>query len=67
MILAEDEERLKRKIEKLKIRNAISCTYDECAGRLQEYVDLGCRHFIFTLRTFNEEKESFIEKIGSSF
>jgi alkanesulfonate monooxygenase SsuD/methylene tetrahydromethanopterin reductase-like flavin-dependent oxidoreductase (luciferase family) len=78
-ILGEDREQVKRKIEEYisKYPDLASwiqhrslgggCTYDECIGILQRYVDLGCRHFIFPFFTFNEEKEPFMEKVGSSF
>jgi alkanesulfonate monooxygenase SsuD/methylene tetrahydromethanopterin reductase-like flavin-dependent oxidoreductase (luciferase family) len=79
-ILGEDREQVKRKIEGYMskypdLANWIQrrwllgggCTFDECIGILQRYVDLGCRHFIFLFFTFNEEKEAFMEKVGSSF
>jgi len=45
----------------------ISCTYDNCIDVLQEYVDLGCKQFIFVISGFNDEKETFIDEIASSF
>jgi alkanesulfonate monooxygenase SsuD/methylene tetrahydromethanopterin reductase-like flavin-dependent oxidoreductase (luciferase family) len=80
-ILGEDREQLKRKIEQYmsKYPGLVEqymqrrwllgggCTFDECIGILQRYVDLGCRHFMFLFSTFNEEKEAFMEKVGSSF
>jgi len=74
LILAEDERELKRKIEKHKTQRGIIAwhggiiaTYDDCVERLQRYIDLGCTHFIFSLATFNEEKEAFINRIAPSF
>lgn len=67
LILADDEKQLKRKIKKYKAQRGMAMTYDECLDRLQRYVDLSCTHFIFSLGTFNDEKETFIEKIASSF
>ncbi len=45
----------------------IVCTYGECVESLQKYIDLGCSHFIFSLRSFSEERELFAETIMSSF
>jgi alkanesulfonate monooxygenase SsuD/methylene tetrahydromethanopterin reductase-like flavin-dependent oxidoreductase (luciferase family) len=45
----------------------ISCTYDNCIDVLQEYVDVGCSQFIFVISGFNDEKETFIDEIASSF
>ena len=67
MILAENKRELKEKIGHYKAENGIFCTYDECIEALQEYINLGCTQFIFSLREFHKEKESFIEKIASSF
>ena len=71
MILAENEKQLQKKVEKYKeqwnYRATIACTYDECIKTLQRYIDLGCTHFIFSLATFNEEKEAFINRIAPSF
>jgi len=65
IILAEDDKQLQR--EKYKTQGVIISTYDECTKTLQNYIDLGCRHFIFSLKSFNRETESFMERIGSSF
>lgn len=67
MILAEDRKQLQRKVENYRTQSGIICTFSECIERLQEYVDLGCSHFVFSLGTFNEEKEAFIEAIVPSF
>lgn len=74
LILAEEKRELNRKIEAHKTQrrlvtwhDGIITTYDDCVERLQRYIDLGCTHFIFSLATFNSEKEAFINRIASSF
>ena len=75
MILSEDKKQLNRKIERyLKERRIYSTdykgiisTYNDCIEKLQKYIDLGCKHFVFLLQTFSEDKEAFIEKIAPSF
>lgn len=49
------------------VENSIRCTYDNCIEKLQEYVDTGCKEFIFSLYSFNEEKDTYMEEIASSF
>jgi alkanesulfonate monooxygenase SsuD/methylene tetrahydromethanopterin reductase-like flavin-dependent oxidoreductase (luciferase family) len=78
-VFGEDREQVKRKIERYMSKYPMlaswiqghllggGCTFDECIGVLQRYVDLGCRHFIFSGLTFSEEKEAFMERVGSSF
>lgn len=75
LILAEDKRRLNKKIARYLKENRIYATdhkgivstYDDCVEKLQTYIDIGCTHFVFLLQTFNEDKESFIEKIAPSF
>jgi hypothetical protein len=49
------------------MERGIYCTYDNCIDVLQDYVDLGCTQFIFVISGFNDEKETFMEEIASSF
>jgi len=79
IVVAETKRQVKRKIEKHIERIPDykdwllggliggGCTFDECIKVLQEYVNLGCKHFIFSIITFDEEKEAFMERVGSSF
>lgn len=75
MFLFKDEYELNRKMEEFKIQYQtqyqtqyqILCTYDNCVKKLQEYIDLGCSHFIFSLRSFNGELEEFRDRIVPSF
>ncbi|MFX0081494.1 MAG: TIGR03560 family F420-dependent LLM class oxidoreductase [Candidatus Hodarchaeota archaeon] len=58
---------LNKKISALGVEKGIYCTYDNCINVLQEYVDLGCKQFIFVITGFKDEKETFMEEIASSF
>ncbi|MFX1574479.1 MAG: TIGR03560 family F420-dependent LLM class oxidoreductase [Promethearchaeota archaeon] len=66
-LIEKDETQLNKKIRISGREKGIFCTYNNGIEILQEYVDLGCSQFIFTLDTFNEEKETFMEEIASSF
>jgi F420-dependent oxidoreductase-like protein len=67
LILAENKRELKEKIGRYKAEKGIFCTYDECIEALQDYINLGCTQFIFSLGSFQKEKEHFSERIASSF
>jgi F420-dependent oxidoreductase-like protein len=74
LTLANDAKQLQKKIDRYikenriySVPNIIASTYDDCIGKLQQFVDIGCTHFIFNLQTFNEDKEAFMEKIAPSF
>ena len=74
LTLANDEKQLQKKIERYikeyrihSVQNIMASTYDDCIEKLQEFIDIGCTHFIFNLQTFNEDKEAFMEKIAPSF
>lgn len=67
ILIGENERLLNRKIEKYDEENSILCTYDNCVERLQDYVDSGCEHFIFSLHSFDGEKKKFMEEIAPSF
>jgi len=66
-LIGKNEKQLNKKISSYGTENSIYCTYDNCIDILQEYVDSGCEHFIFSLYSFNDEKETFMEEIASSF
>ena len=58
---------LNKKISTFGVEKGIYCTYDNCIDVLQEYIDLGCKQFIFVITGFKDEKKTFMEEIASSF
>ncbi|HEC39801.1 hypothetical protein LCGC14_0482140 [marine sediment metagenome] len=66
-LIGKNEKQLKKKISTYGTENSILCTHSTCIEILQDYVDSGCTHFIFSLHSFNDEKEIFMEEIASSF
>jgi F420-dependent oxidoreductase-like protein len=66
-LIGKNEKRLNKKISTYGVENMIVCTYKNCIEILQDYIDAGCKHFIFSLYTFNDEKETFMEEIAPSF
>jgi alkanesulfonate monooxygenase SsuD/methylene tetrahydromethanopterin reductase-like flavin-dependent oxidoreductase (luciferase family) len=58
---------LNKKIGSFGVGGGIYCTYENCIDVLQEYIDLGCKQFIFVITGFKDEKEKFIKEIASSF
>ena len=66
-LIGKTKTHLNKKIRMYGTYNSILCTYDNCIEILQEYIDSGCTQFVFTLNNFNEEKETFMEEIASSF
>ncbi len=66
-LIGKDKIQLNKKISQYGNDNGISCTYDKCIKILQEFIDLGCKQFIFVISGFNDEKETFMDEIGSSF
>ncbi len=38
------------------------CTYNNGIEILQDYTDSGCKHFIFSLYSFNDEKDASMEE-----
>lgn len=67
ILIGKNEKDLNNKMNRYGKDINFKCTYDNCIEKLQEYVDTGCTQFIFSLYSFNEEKERFMEEIGSSF
>ncbi len=67
ILIGKNEKQLNRKISRYGKDINFVCTYDNCIERLQDYIDVGCKEFIFSLYSFNEEKETFMEEIASSF
>ena len=67
ILIAKNEKELNKKISRYGKDISFVCTYDNCTEMLQAYIDSGCKHFIFSLYTFNEEKETFMEEIAPSF
>jgi len=67
ILIAKNEKELNKKISRYGKDINFVCTYDNCTEMLQAYIDSGCKHFIFSLYTFNEEKETFMEEIAPSF
>ena len=67
ILIGKDDIQLNKKISQYGKENSILCTYDNCIEILQDYIDSGCNHFIFSLYSFNDEKETFMEEIASSF
>ena len=66
-LIGKDEIQLKKKISLYGRESGIFCTYNDCIGILQDYIDLGCKQFIFVISGFNDEKETFMDEIASSF
>jgi len=66
-LIAENKIELNKKISTYSMERGIYCTYDNCIDVLQDYIDLGCKQFIFVISGFNDEKETFMEEIASSF
>ncbi|MHA2394697.1 MAG: TIGR03560 family F420-dependent LLM class oxidoreductase [Promethearchaeota archaeon] len=66
-LIGKDNQQLNKKIRQYGRDKGIFCTYDNCIGILQDYIDIGCKQFIFVISGFNDEKETFMEEIGSSF
>ncbi|MFX1574476.1 MAG: TIGR03560 family F420-dependent LLM class oxidoreductase [Promethearchaeota archaeon] len=67
ILIGKNEKQLNEKISRYGKDISLRCTYNNCIKKLQDYIDVGCREFLFSLFTFNEEKESFMEEIVSSF
>lgn len=66
-LIGKDKIQLNKKISQYGNDKGISCIYDNCIKTLQEFIDLGCKQFIFVISGFNDEKETFMDEIGSSF
>lgn len=66
-LIGKDKEQLNNKIRQYGGERGIMCTYDNCINILQEFIDLGCQQFIFVVSGFNDEKETFMDEIASSF
>ncbi|MHA2128127.1 MAG: TIGR03560 family F420-dependent LLM class oxidoreductase [Candidatus Hodarchaeales archaeon] len=66
-LIGKDNQQLNKKIRQYGGEKGIWCTYDNCIKRLQEFIDLGCKQFIFVINGFNDEKETFTEEVASSF
>ena len=66
-LIGKDKGELNKKIRLYGGESSIFCTYDNCIEVLQKYIDLGCQQFVFVISGFNDEKETFMDKIGSSF
>ncbi|MFX1569313.1 MAG: TIGR03560 family F420-dependent LLM class oxidoreductase [Promethearchaeota archaeon] len=67
ILIGKNEKDLNKKIRKYGKDISFACTYNNCIEMLQNYIDVGCNEFIFSLYTFNDEKETFIEEIAPSF
>ncbi|MCK4286352.1 MAG: TIGR03560 family F420-dependent LLM class oxidoreductase [Candidatus Lokiarchaeota archaeon] len=67
ILIGKNEKDLNKKISRYGKDISFVCTYDNCTEILQDYIDAGCKEFIFSLYSFNEEKETFMEEIASSF
>lgn len=66
-LIGKDKNQLNKKIGRYGQDRGIVCTYDNCIKVLQEYIDVGCTQFVFVISGFKDEKETFMEEIGSSF
>ncbi len=66
-LIGKDKKELSKKIRLYGRESGIFCTYNNCIGILQDFIDLGCRQFIFVISGFNDEKETFMDEIASSF
>ena len=67
ILIGKNEKQLNKKISRYGKDISFVCTYDNCIEILQEYIDTGCKEFIFSLYSFNDEKETFMDEIASSF
>lgn len=67
ILIGKDQKQLNKKISRYGTDINFQCTYESCIEILQEYIDAGCKEFIFSLYTFNEEKAKFMEEIVPSF
>jgi len=67
ILIGKNEKDLNKKISRYGTDISFKCTYNNCIDKLQDYVDSGCEQFIFSLYSFNDEKETFMEEIASSF
>ena len=67
ILIGKDEKQLNKLKSQYGNDITIMCTYNNCIEILQDYVDLGCTHFIFSLYTFTDEMETFMEEVASSF
>ena len=65
-LIAKDKKQLNKKISLYGRNKGIFCTYNNCIGILQDFIDLGCKQFIFVISGFNDEKETFMDEIASS-
>ncbi len=66
-LIGKDKTQLNKKINLYGREKGIFCTYNTCIGILQDFIDLGCKQFIFVISGFNDEKEVFMDEIASSF
>ncbi|MHA1915844.1 MAG: TIGR03560 family F420-dependent LLM class oxidoreductase [Promethearchaeota archaeon] len=66
-LIGKDKNQVNKRIGRYGQDRGIVCTYNNCIEVLQDYIDVGCTQFIFVISGFNEEKETFMEEIGSSF
>ncbi len=67
ILIGKDEKHLNKLISKYGTDISFRCTYNNCIDILQDYIDSGCTHFIFSLYSFKDELETFMEEIASSF
>ncbi len=67
ILIGKNEKDLNKKISRYGKDISFVCTYDNCTEILQDYIDAGCKEFIFSLYSFNDEKETFMDEIASSF
>jgi F420-dependent oxidoreductase-like protein len=67
ILIGKNEKDLNKKISRYGKDISFMCTYDNCIEILEDYIDLGCKEFIFSAYSFGEEKETFMEEIASSF
>ncbi|NHJ20735.1 MAG: TIGR03560 family F420-dependent LLM class oxidoreductase [Candidatus Lokiarchaeota archaeon] len=67
ILIGKNDKDLNDKVRKFGKDISFVCTYNNCINLPQDYIDVGCNEFIFSLYTFNEEKETFMEEIASSF
>ncbi|MFW9877051.1 MAG: hypothetical protein ACFFG0_28500 [Candidatus Thorarchaeota archaeon] len=65
-LIRKNKKELNNKIS-YSIERGIYCTYDDYIHVLQKNIDLGCKRFNFVISGFNDEKETFMEKITPSF
>ena len=53
-LIGKNKKQLNKKLSRYGVENGIWCTYDNCIEILQDFVDSGCKEFIFSLYIFNE-------------